>query len=140
MSESYNFLLSIPIAGIIYYLVDKVSSNFVSDYEYNEKIQKQFIITFIFGIILIFMSYMLFTQNKILHNNSIRYATLFSGIFLSFVSIIFNWNRLSENTKIILMSTAFIILVIYTYYINYQNNIEPEYDYNYDSNGIVIIE
>jgi putative effector of murein hydrolase len=117
-----HIILSIPISILTIYLVTLATEYMTEELKYNDKIQKGFIINFIIGLLLIFLSYSLFSKYKILENNTMKYSTFISGVYFTIISILINWTELENTTKIILMTMSIIVLISYSYQIDSNNN------------------
>ena len=109
MGLFFDIILAIPI-GIIYnMLIHKVCDTFNNDLSYNEKMQKNLIIIFSGSLIAFFIAYF----NK--KNRSLKYGLYLGALLLFFHSVIYNWYIMYNDTKIIVMSLCFLLLIWYTY-------------------------
>lgn len=141
-----HVLLSIPISILMIYLITIGTEYFTEELIYNDKVQKGFIINFVIGMLLLFFSHILFSKKKILENDTMKYSTIITGLYLTIIAVLLNWNELDSSTKIILMAMTIIVLIFYSYQIdninkntilintNENNLIDNNLDYNLDNN------
>ena len=115
MGYAADVMISIPIAIIIYMLVEKLTIISIENEQFNQKIQKNQIILFIIGLALIGLAYSVFSENSKLNNRSLQYSMYLSGGFLLFNSMILNWDVMDENTKVIILVIMFSGSVVFSY-------------------------
>lgn len=110
-----NMAISIPMAIIIYMLTEKIIINITSNNIYNDRIQKSFILSFIVGLTYIIIGLTVFSEKSNLDNQALQFAMYMSGLFLIINAVVFNWNNLSDNTKIIILALTTIAFIMYSY-------------------------
>lgn len=118
-----NIAISIPMAIIIYMLTEKIIINITSNNIYKDRIQKSFILSFIVGLTYIIIGITVFSDKSNLDNQALQFAMYMSGIFLIINAVIFNWNNLSDNTKIIILALTTTAFIMYSY-TNKRSNIK----------------
>tara|TARA_Y100000780_G_C13589727_1_gene380203 strand:+ start:41 stop:403 length:363 start_codon:yes stop_codon:yes gene_type:complete len=115
MSKTTIFFLSIPITFALVFLTNKTSEYMVNDLQYNDKIQRAFVINFVIGLILGLLSFILFSKDKIFSNYSLKLATLFTSFIFIVLSVITEWNNLIDTTKIIIVCMYLFVLLSFSY-------------------------
>ena len=107
--------------GVVYYfLVDKLVYTFVdSMFEFN-KYQKILILIFVVGLAGLLISLTFLQNNKYFGNRSVRYGLMLGSAMLIFYSIISNWSKIDDYTKI----AVFAILLISIIWFSYNNSVE----------------
>ena len=110
-----DIILAIPI-GIMYnilayYVSDMLNTNLI----YEDKIQSNFVLNFIFGVIGLFVGYYLFKKNKKLKNKAIRYGLYFGSFILLFNTLVYNWNIMSDSIKLIVFIIVLMFLLLLAY-------------------------
>jgi hypothetical protein len=114
-----DIIISVPI-GIIYnIIIHKIGDMVNENKEYKIKIQRNLIITFIGGVIAIILGYILFDKNKYLKNRAIRFGLYVGSLFLLTHTLFYNWNNLTNDTKLIIMTINLIILFWIAYFFSY---------------------
>lgn len=126
MSLLTDIIISIPI-GITYNIIINKLADIVNEKEeYSKKIQRNLMITFTGGVLAIIIGYIIFDKNKHFKNRAIRYGLYTGSIILLTHTLFYNWNILANDTKLLLMALALIILFWLAYYVNYSEPIEPK--------------
>lgn len=116
MGIFFDVIFAIPI-GILYnMLIHKICDTFNNELSYNEKMQKNLIIIFGGSLLAFFIAYF----NK--KNKPLKYGLYLGALLLFAHSVIYNWYIMYNDTKIIVMSMCFLLLIWYTY-----SNSEPTY-------------
>ena len=101
-----DYLFAIPI-GIIYSILANNISNYL--FEENEnKFQMIMISIFLFSLLGIAVALTIFTKDKKLKNNSIKYGLLFGSSLLLLSSLYVNWDNLESSTKTVIISILFL--------------------------------
>jgi hypothetical protein len=109
MGIFFDIIFAIPI-GILYnMLIHKICDTFNNELSYNDRMQKNLIIIFGGCLIAFFIAYF----NK--KNKSLKYGLYLGALLLFFHSVIYNWYIMYNDTKIIVMSLCFLVLIWYTY-------------------------
>jgi hypothetical protein len=115
MKIIYDILIAIPM-GILYNLmVIKFGDIMNGSMQYKIKIQRNLLLAFGCAVLAWFLSQYIFGPDCKFENRAIKYG-LWLGIFILLVHVIlYNWNVLENDTKLIMMMLMFIILMVYSY-------------------------
>lgn len=115
MGYTSDIILALPI-GIIYnFFITKMSDLMTKDEDYEIKIHKYFIICLsgaIFGII---SAIFIFSEQNILENRCVKYGMTIGSVLLLINTLIFNWDLLSEDTKLLTIGILLICIIIVSY-------------------------
>ena len=114
MNVVMDILIGIIMSCIIYVLAQSVSRSVTSDIEGDDKTQKIFVIDFVIGIVCLFMALTIFRKSQF-KNRALKIATFFGGGWLILNSVVFNWDCLSDATRIVLIGITLLIMVYYVY-------------------------
>lgn len=114
MNIVMDIIIGTIISMIIYVLAQSVSRSITSDIATDDKTQKIFMIDFAIGIVCVFMALTIFKKSRI-KNRALKIATLFGGGYLILNSVVFNWEHLTDMTRIILIGATLLILIKYAY-------------------------
>lgn len=115
MTYSINIALSIPMAIIIYMLTEKMIITTVSDKEFGEKTQSNFIIGFVTGLAYIALAMTLFSDKGVFDNQVLQMSLYGAGTFFVLNSLFFSWDVLDEQTKMMLLAISVTGLVLWSY-------------------------
>ena len=115
MRHAINVLFSIPLACLIFFLTEKFIFKLTENDAYADKIQKSFIVGFVLGLLFIIFALTIFNEESNMNNKALKYALYGAGAFLILNSVFFNWDDLDEGTKIIILATMALGIIIYTY-------------------------
>ena len=115
MGEIINLGIGGLLGTAIYIFVNNISNICNSQLGLDEKKQRNFIINFVSGMGLIFLTFTIFKSNKSLRNNAVRYGLGFGGVGLAINSLIINWKVLDEYTKTILIGICMLLIIWYAY-------------------------
>lgn len=111
-----DVILSIPFGIIYYFFIDKLMNVVLCDLPYAERYQKSLIFIFVIGLIGLILAFTLFKNNPFFKNRALRFGLILGSALLIFYSIISNWNKMDDTTKIIIFSIMLGLLVCYYYY------------------------
>ena len=119
---SFGELTSGIILSIILNMLVSTISNIISEnLSENDKLQQKFIISFISGIVFVFLAYTIFDIDGKYNNKSIKHGFLLSGIIL-LVNIIFvNWYLLNDHTRLLLICISLILILKHSLKYNSNN-------------------
>ena len=117
MGRVTEFMIGSTIGFILYVLVVSISQTLTSTLEFNDKIQKIFIIKFLSAICLLCLAFTSFSYQGKLENRTVKWGLILSSIALSANTMIVNWDILSNNTKIILIGACLSVVVWYAYHL-----------------------
>lgn len=115
MGYAINVAMSVPMAIIIYLLVEKMIVELTSNNKFNERVQNGFIMSFIVGLIFITLGMTLFGKKSDIENQSVRLALYAAGSMLILNSTFFSWGDLDEGTKIIILIISALGLIFFSY-------------------------
>jgi len=106
------------IGCMTYAFVYGVCDNMTGDLEQHDKVQKQFVLNFLFGLVLLCLAFTLFTHDRKISNRIIKLGFIIGSIFLLFNTIILNWHNLDSTSKTCLLCICLSIIMWYAYYID----------------------
>jgi len=116
MSIILDIGLALPI-GIIYnILIHNLGDIFITDCEYNDKIQKEIFFSFAGSLLGAILGIYVFGKNKPLDNRAIRFGFYFGAGLLMFYSVMYNWSILESSSKFLFMLVVLIILILIIYF------------------------
>jgi multisubunit Na+/H+ antiporter MnhB subunit len=115
MGYGIDTFLSIPLAIILYTLIEKIIINMTSENNYEERVQKSFIISFIVGFLFILLAMTVFGKDSNLYNHTINLSFYITGVFMILNSVLFSWSDLDEGTKIIILGITMMGIIMYAY-------------------------
>lgn len=113
-----GLIYSIPL-GIIYSVfIQKFSDVMFANLPYNDKYQKSSIFLFLAGIIGIVLAQTIFTYNRTFKNEIIKEGLVIGGIILILYPTLTYWDKMTNETKLIVIGIAFGALLWYSYRTN----------------------
>jgi len=115
MGYGIDTFLSIPLAIILYTLIEKIIINMTSENNYGERVQKSFIISFIVGFLFILLAMTVFGKESNLYNHTINLSFYITGVFMILNCVLFSWSDLDEGTKIIILGITMMGIIMYAY-------------------------
>ena len=113
-----DITLSIFLGCLVFMLVEKLVTNIVASSQYDEGLQKKFVLSFIIGIAFVILGTELLGKQRLFENNVVQNALYGASIFLILNGTLFNWGKLDEGTKMVIICIAIIGVIMYTYYRN----------------------
>jgi H+/Cl- antiporter ClcA len=116
MSFVHDFACGITLGVIYDTFIHKIATVGFGSLPYNERYQKIMCTVFIFGILGIVLAQTLFHKNKKFKNRIVRIGLISGSLSLLFHSTINNWDKLSDNTKLIIYGLIIGGLIWYSYY------------------------
>ena len=131
-----DFTIGSVIGIILYVLLINISRATTSKLEFNDKIQKEFIIKFLSALCFICLAFTSFSSGGKLQNRAVKWGLILSGASLGINTMIINWHELSDSTKLILIGLCLAVVVWYAYYYEYSksDNENDDEDDNEDDN------
>ena len=111
-----DIFLSIPIGILYYFFINKLTNVTTGNLPYAERFQKSLIFTFVLGLLGLILAFTLFKNNDFFKNRSLRFGLVLGSSLLMFYSIISNWGKMDESTKIIIFSILLGLLIWFSYY------------------------
>lgn len=122
-----DLLIALPI-GIIYNMtIHKTAEIFNNNIDYNNKIQRDLIIAFGGAILSLIIANIIFCTTCKYKNRALRYGLYFGSFLLFVYTLIYNWNKIGNDTKYIIMLLTLISLMWYIY-----NNFTDDENNNYN--------
>ena len=115
MGYAINVAISIPMAILIYLLTEKIIIGLTCENKFNDRVQKSFIFGFIIGLVFIALGITLFGVGSNMDNQCLQLAMYGAGVFLVLNSVFFNWDKLDEGTKMIILGISISGMIIYSY-------------------------
>ena len=113
-----DLIFSVPL-GIIYTLfIQKLSDVLFTSLPYNDKYQKSLILLFIGGIVGIILAQTVFTYNATYKNNIIKQGLIIGGIILILYSTLTHWDKMINETKLLIIGISLAMLFWYCYRTN----------------------
>jgi len=109
-----DIVLSIPIAGLLILFINKLIEILTMNMPAEEKIKKNIIIAFIIGIISILIGWFVFYKSAV-KNIAVMLGLYLSAAYLTINSLLVNWNKLSNDTKLFMLGTVLVSLIVVTY-------------------------
>ena len=79
----------------------------------DENIQKKFLINFLIAIVMFILGYTVFSSDGYLKNLVLQISSYFVSIYIVF-NVFFNWAVLNSYTRIKILSTLFLFIIIYS--------------------------
>lgn len=129
MSFIFDSIISLPI-GIIYnMIVHEIAELFNEKENYNEKLQKSLLIVFGGGLVGFLIGHVLST------NRSLKFGMYLGSLLLIAHVVMYNWETMRNDTRIIVMMLSLVVLVWYSYKNSNNTNNETHINNNYDDNG-----
>ena len=113
-SQVINILLSFPIAALFILFVNKLIEILTNDLKAEEKIKKNLLIAFIIGIISILIGWFVFHKSKV-KNTAVMLGLFLGALYLMINSLILNWNKLSNDSKLFMIGSTLIAFIIISY-------------------------
>jgi len=115
MSNLLNILFAVPIAIIYNIIIHKLGDIFNDDVTYNERIQKNLLLSFGGAILAIYISMSLLCNTCSYKNIALQYGLYLSALLLLLHSLFYNWSNMQNNTKFIIMIVFLSVLIYYSY-------------------------
>jgi len=110
MSYFAELTNGIILSIILNMLVGTIENMLSKELSPNDKQQQNFIISFISGLVFIFLAYSIFDINGRYYNKSIKYGFLLSGIILIINIIFINWDLLSDQTRLLFICISLFLI------------------------------
>ena len=113
MGVIIDLLLAVPI-GVIYNMIVHESADVFNDkFAYKDKVQRRLLV--VFGGGLIGMIVAVFCLSNSVQNTAIKYGLYVGSLLLLFHSVIYNWQIMQNDTRIIVMVLTLCTLIWYSY-------------------------
>jgi uncharacterized membrane protein len=115
MSNIINIILAVPIAIIYNIIIHQLGNIFNNDLMYNDRVQRNLLLSFGGGILAIFSALYLFCNTCKYKNTTMRYGFYLGAILLLLHSLFYNWSSMQSDTKFIIMVVFLSIMIFYSY-------------------------
>ena len=109
-----NILLAVPIAALFILFVNKLIEILTHDTIAEARIKKNLIIAFIIGIIGILVAWFIFYKSKV-KNLGVMLGLILGSLYLMVNSLLLNWDKLSNDTKLFMIGTVLVALIVISY-------------------------
>ena len=109
-----NILLAVPIAALFILFVNKLIEILTHDTIAEARIKKNLIIAFIIGIIGILVAWFIFYKSKV-KNLGVMLGLMLGSLYLMVNSLLLNWDKLSNDTKLFMIGTVLVALIVISY-------------------------
>ena len=115
MGLLWDLVFSIPL-GIIYTIFfQKLGDIMFCNLPYNDKYQKYLTFLFLAGVIGIVLAQTIFTYNKTFKNQIIKHGLIIGGIILILYPTLTYWDKMTDETKLLVIGIALGGLLWYSY-------------------------
>src|SRR5579871_3499905 len=106
-----DLFCAIPL-GVIYNLfIYKLSDVLFGETETKEKTQKTLSLLFFAGITALILAQIIFTKSEKYKNKTIQHGLIIGGLILIIYSTFTNWDKMTNETKLIIMAIALVALI-----------------------------
>lgn len=122
MSLVKDILYSIPVSFIFVIFTHKLTEVLYQDLEYAERFQKSLITLFIIGVIGVASALTVFAETSRYKNRPIKFGLISGSIMLLIYSLITNWDKMTNVTKLLVIAMIFGIVVWFCYYMTSEPN------------------
>lgn len=113
-----DLVFSVPL-GIIYTIFfQKLGDVIFPNLSYTDKYQKYLIFLLVAGLVGIILAQTIFTYNKTFKNQIIKHGLIIGGIILLLYPTLTYWNKMTDETKLLVIGIIFGCLLWYCYYNN----------------------
>jgi hypothetical protein len=115
MNLFFDVSIAIPI-GILYNLMILKFGDIVNEnITYKLKIQRNLLLGFIGATFAFLLANFIFGDNKQYKNRAIQYGLWLGSCILLIHVVLYNWNILENDSKLIIIIITFIVLLLYSY-------------------------
>ncbi len=131
MKILFDTIIAVSI-GLIYNLIIlKFGEICNENLPYKHKIQRNLLMAFFGAIVAFLLSQYFFYPEQPYENRGIRYGLYLGTLILLIHIVLYNWGNLENDSKLIIMSIALIVIMLcsYNFYSNDKFNKELDYDY-----------
>jgi len=115
MGFMLDVIISVPI-GVLYNIcIMKFADILTTGVKYDEKVQKNLIISFLGGLIGYIVVISLFDKGGMLENRGVKFGVLLGSTILILNTLFLNWNNLQDDAKLFIMGFLFFFLIGLSY-------------------------
>jgi uncharacterized membrane protein len=115
MKLFFDILIAIPI-GILYNLmILKFGDITNANVPYKIKMQRNLLLAFAGATFAFLLGQFIFNESRTYGNRSIKYGLWLGACILLIHVMLYNWNILENDSKLIIMIITFVMLLLYSY-------------------------
>ena len=112
---SIFYFLFVLFIGLLFILfVNKLIEILTHDTVAEARIKKNIIISFIIGIIGILIAWFIFYRSRV-KNLGVMLGLMLGSIYLMINSLILNWDKLSNDSKLFMIGSVLVALIVISY-------------------------
>lgn len=115
MSIIKDTVLALFFGVVYYFLIDKLVYTIVENTFESNKYQKILITVFVIGLVGLLLSLSILQKNRYFGNRPVRYGLMLGSAMLIFYSIISNWSKIDDYTKIIVFAIVLTSIIWFSY-------------------------
>lgn len=111
-----NIILSVPIGVLYYIFVLKLNEVLIDQVEYDKKMNRTIAIGLVAGLSGFILALKVFGNKKLFtYNLSLLIGLIIGSIGILTNSVLYNWDFLSQDTKLIIIGISLIAVGIFSY-------------------------
>ena len=110
-----DVIVAIPIGVLYNIFFHKIGEIINNECKYDEKIQRNLILTFIGGLIGFILAFTIFSTHKSFSNRAVKYGLYFGSLLLFFHTLVYNWNVIGDDIKLFIVTITMALLICYAY-------------------------
>ena len=111
-----NIILSVPIGALYYIFVLKLNEVLIDQVEYDKKMNRTIAIGLVAGLSGFILALKVFGNKKLFcYNLSLLIGLILGSIGILTNSVLYNWDFLSQDTKLIIIGISLIAVGIFSY-------------------------
>jgi hypothetical protein len=111
-----NIILSLPIGALYYIFVLKLNEVLIEQVEYDKKMNRTIAIGLVAGLSGFILALKVFgNKNLFTYNLSLLIGLILGSIGILTNSVLYNWDFLSQDTKLIIIGISLIAVGIFSY-------------------------
>lgn len=108
-----DLLLAVPIGVIYNMIIHELATVFNDKFNYKDKVQRSLLMVFGGGLVGLIVA--MFCLSNSVQSTAIKYGLYLGSILLMCHSIIYNWQAMQNDTRIIVMILTLCVLIWYSY-------------------------
>mgnify|MGYP003333803470 CR=1 FL=1 len=109
-----DILIAVPITALLVLFINKLTDIITGEIPLEEKKKKNIIISFIAGLVGILIGWKVFYKSK-LKNRPVMISLFVASSFLIINSLFFNWDGLTNDTKLLMLGVVLVGMIIVSY-------------------------
>lgn len=111
-----DILISIPVAILYVYFINKVNDMLIHEEdEFNDKIKKTIVFSFIAAICGYMLAIYVFNHNRPLANRMVKYALSLGSTIIIVNTLANNWDLLEKDTKTFMVGGFLLAIILLSY-------------------------